>query len=103
MKVIIKTAAELVGGKADKYYCIATILGAGYTAHYYPARNISVQDVCDQLQSDSSCILADNPYIGDDGQYHLRYAIKGESEFSSVNGWTENQVRGDSLFAFKTL
>lgn len=104
-KLVFATAAELCGGKEDDWFCIAAVLAAGYAKHYRPARNISHEELCEHLSKSShaACILADNPYLSEDEQqYKLKYANIDykTTEFSSVNGWLENTVKGKTVFAF---
>lgn len=101
-KLVFSTAAELCGGKEEDWYCIAAILAAGYAKRYRPVRNISHEEVRVQLidSAHAKCILADNPHLGEDGEYKLNYIDIKSTEFSDVNGWLENKVGGRAVFAF---
>ncbi len=103
-EIIFETAAELCGGKEDEWFCIAAVLAAGYARNYWPARIVSFEKMREQLSKSQfeSCVLADNPCLGADGQYKLRRAIADTdaTDYCSVNGWLENEVSGKTVFAF---
>ena len=101
----IVKASDLAEEYSQCEFNIAAVLGGGYSKGLRPARNLTAEEIAfargNLAEGGRGAILADNPKLGDNGQYTLDYVTRnGDGISTGINGWLENTVSGDTWFVF---